>query len=196
VGEPLTRFSTIINVVEKMGRTGPLVFVTVRHEIKGGVGGADLTETQTLVYRAAAVAAATKTGGNTSGEGTELEPLWRRTLVPDPVLLFQYSAVTYNTHRIHYDRPYATEVEGYPGLVVHGPLIATLLMELVHKHTSDFAVADFTVRAVLPLFDNAPLELRGRADDKNFRLAALTSSSNLAMSIEGQFVDAVRRPTG
>jgi 3-methylfumaryl-CoA hydratase len=116
--------------------------------------------------------------------------------VPDPVLLFQYSAVTYNTHRIHYDRPYATEVEGYPGLVVHGPLIATLLMELVHKHTSDFAVADFTVRAVLPLFDNAPLELRGRADDKNFRLAALTSSSNLAMSIEGQFVDAVRRPTG
>jgi 3-methylfumaryl-CoA hydratase len=90
---------------------------------------------------------------------------WSRTIHPDPVLLFRYSAVTFNGHRIHYDHPYVTGVEGYPGLVVHGPLVATLLVDLLRRNRPGVELASFSFRAMRPLFDTAPFTVCGRSDD-------------------------------
>ena len=90
-----------------------------------------------------------------------------RTIVPDPVLLFRYSALTFTGHRIHYDHSYATRVEGYPGLVVHGPLIATLLADLLRRQRPDARLATFTFKAINPLFDTAPFTLCGRFDESH-----------------------------
>jgi 3-methylfumaryl-CoA hydratase len=86
---------------------------------------------------------------------------WQREIVPDDVLLFRYSALTFNGHRIHYDRRYVTEVEGYPGLIVHGPLLATLLLDLVRRNAPDAEVATFRFRAVRPTFDLHPFRVNG-----------------------------------
>ena len=86
---------------------------------------------------------------------------WQREIVPDDVLLFRYSALTFNGHRIHYDRKYVTEVEGYPGLIVHGPLIATLLMDLVRRHAPQADIASFRFKAVRPTFDLNPFRVNG-----------------------------------
>jgi 3-methylfumaryl-CoA hydratase len=93
-------------------------------------------------------------------------------IAPDDVLLFRYSALTFNGHRIHYDRRYVTEVEGYPGLIVHGPLIATMLVDLLRRHLPNAKVASFEFRAVLPVFDTAPFTLHGKpsADGKSVQL--------------------------
>ena len=129
VGEAIARISRIQDVTVKSGRTGPLVFVTVRHEISANNLVA-MTEEHDIVYRG------NPGPGNAAPppSATPGEPTWMRMIDPDPVLLFRYSALTLNSHRIHYDRPYATGVEGYPGLVVHGPLIATLLVDLLRRH--------------------------------------------------------------
>src|SRR5271154_6029379 len=122
VGETFTRTSRITGVQQKEGRTGTLVFVVVRHEI-GNAEGIALTEEQDLVYREHP-----KPGAPASApQPAPSNATWERKVQADDVLLFRYSALTFNGHRIHYDRRYATEVEGYPGLVVHGPLIATML---------------------------------------------------------------------
>jgi 3-methylfumaryl-CoA hydratase len=97
------------------------------------------------------------------------------------VLLFRYSALTFNGHRIHYDRRYVTEVEGYPGLIVHGPLIATLLADLARDHVAPAALATFSFRAVAPLFDVAPFAVCGRRDGGNVRVWAQDALGNLAM---------------
>ena len=128
IGDAMTRTSTIHDVSEKTGRTGPLVFVKVRHEIRrAGEAEIALTEFHDIVYREAPkpddVAPPPKAAPASS--------TWEKQWVPDDVLLFRYSALTFNGHRIHYDRKYVTEVEGYPGLVVHGPMIATLLLDLL-----------------------------------------------------------------
>ena len=109
---------------------------------------------------------------------------WERTIQPDDVLLFRYSALTFNGHRIHYDRRYATEVEGYPGLVVHGPLIATLLMDLLRRNQPAANVARFSFRAVSPLFDTAPFVVCGKPEGKTIALWAKDAAGNLAMSAE------------
>ena len=166
VGETATRISRIADVQLKQGRTGPLVFVRVRHEI-----GDALTEEQDLVYRGHS-----KEADPVPAPG---DPLWTRTVEPGDVLLFRYSALTFNAHRIHYDRRYATEVEGYPGLVVHGPLIATLLLDLV---PSDVRVARFEFRAVRPLFDNGPFFVCGKPEGNIIRLWAQNEKGMLAMS--------------
>ena len=114
----------------KEGRTGPLVFVKVRHELRcNDAAEAALVEFHDIVYREAQQPGDVAPPPQAAPEGT----VWRRTIVPDDVLLFRYSALTFNGHRIHYDRRYVTEVEGYPGLVVHGPLIATLLRDLLRR---------------------------------------------------------------
>ncbi len=97
---------------------------------------------------------------------------WQREVVPDDVLLFRYSALTFNGHRIHYDRRYVTEVEGYPGLIVHGPLIATLLMELLRRELPDADVAGFRFKAVRPTFDLHPLRVNGQREGETVRLWA------------------------
>jgi len=146
----VTRTSTIENVDAKTGRTGPLVFVRVRHEIRrNGETGVALLEFHDIVYREAPVAGAAPP----PPVPAPADAAWLREIVPDDVLLFRYSALTFNGHRIHYDRRYVTEVEGYPGLVVHGPLIATLLLDLLHRQRPEARVARFAFKAVRPTFD-------------------------------------------
>jgi 3-methylfumaryl-CoA hydratase len=161
VGSAIRRDSRIASVKQKDGGTGPLVFVTVRHEIHAD-GDVALIEEQDLVYRGS---------GSPAQPSAPLSPqpqaTWRSTLVADEVLLFRYSALTFNAHRIHYDKPYATTVEGYPGLVVHGPLIATLLLELLRDARPDARIREFSFRARRPLFDNAPFTVCGRALDNH-----------------------------
>lgn len=185
VGETVMRTSTIADISEKKGRSGALVFVTVDHLIEGGSGGR-MRDSHRIVYREAPTAAAPSAGAAAQGTGPGFEPQWRRAITPDPVLLFQYSAVTYNTHRIHYDHPYVTAVEGYPGLVVHGPLTATLLLELLSANLAGRTVSSFSMTALRPLFAVSPIELVGRRDGNAFQLAALDDrSGEIAMRIEG-----------
>ena len=107
---------------------------------------------------------------------------WSRTLTPDDTLLFRYSALTFNAHRIHYDRRYATGVEGYPGLVVHGPLIATLLLDLLRRELPGAMVAQFGFKAIAPLFDVAPFHVCGRREtERTVTLWARTPDGQLAM---------------
>jgi 3-methylfumaryl-CoA hydratase len=103
--------------------------------------------------------------------------------VPDDVLLFRYSALTFNSHRIHYDRRYVTEVEGYPGLVVHGPLLATLLVDLLRRQRPGVALRRFEFRALAPLFDIAPFDVCGRPEDERGAIAlwAQAADGTLAM---------------
>jgi 3-methylfumaryl-CoA hydratase len=177
VGETVTRTSRIASVKQKEGRTGPLVFVLVRHEITNPAGLA-ITEEHDIVYRDRA-----GTGENApEPPSAPLEAAWERKISPDDVLLFRYSALTFNGHRIHYDRRYATEVEGYPGLVVHGPLIATLLLDALRRNVPHAEVARFEFRAVSPLFDTAPFGVCGAPQgDNGIRLWAKNASGGLAM---------------
>ncbi len=147
VGAEVTCRSRIAAVTPKAGRSGPLVFVTVRHEVSDATGPI-LSDEHDIVYRGDAAGAAVRVAAPT-GEA------WRREIRPDPVLLFRYSAVTFNGHRIHYDHPYATQVEGYPGLVVHGPLIATLLVDLLRRERPGTVLKAFSFRALRPLFATA-----------------------------------------
>ena len=176
VGEALERRSTIEDVRMKEGRSGPLVFVKVLHEVQAGRQLA-IVERHDIVYR----------GEPQPGEpvpaGTPApaEAPWRRQVVPDEVLLFRYSALTFNGHRIHYDRRYVTQVEGYPGLIVHGPLIATLLLDLLRREMPQAHVTRFEFRAMKPLFDIAPFELCGAPQGGSVKLWARTPEGHVAM---------------
>jgi len=177
IGESITRVSRILSVKTKQGRTGPLVFVVVRHEISNPQGLA-IAEEQDLVYRDLPQ----------PGELPQSPPpapanaAWQRTIHPDDVLLFRYSALTLNGHRIHYDRRYATDIEGYPGLVVHGPLLATLLLDLLQQSLPKAQVKRFEFRAVSPLFDVSPFQVCGDPEsDGAVHLWAQTSAAGLAM---------------
>ncbi|WP_439579321.1 acyl-CoA dehydrogenase, partial [Elioraea sp.] len=155
-GEMIARQSTIAAIREKAGSTGALVFVTVRHVISGPRGVA-IEEEQDIVYRGlegAAVKAA-------AAPPPLPEDAFTETVDPDPVMLFRYSALTGNGHRIHYDRRYVTEVEGYPGLIVHGPLQATLMAGLVLRARPGQALERIAYRGVRPLFDLAPFTVAG-----------------------------------
>ena len=154
VGLPALREGTIRDVVMKSGKTGALAFVTVAYRFLQD-GTLCLEEEQDIVYRepGAAVAAPVPAALPPPPAGC-----WSRTLLPDTRLLFRFSALTFNAHRIHYDRAYAVEVEGYPGLVVHGPLTAVLLLQLVRQATVR-PVQGFSFRGVAPLFDLGPVRL-------------------------------------
>jgi 3-methylfumaryl-CoA hydratase len=153
VGRDVTRRSRIVSVVPKEGRSGALVFVSVRHEVNDAEG-LVLSDEHDIVYRGESGAAPAAVAAPT-GEA------WRREIHPDPLLLFRYSAVTFNGHRIHYDHPYATGVEGYPGLVVHGPLIATLLVDLLRRERPGVVLRSYSFRAMRPLFDTAAFSVCG-----------------------------------
>jgi 3-methylfumaryl-CoA hydratase len=159
IGDKLERTSTIVDVKEKSGRTGHLIFVKVRHELRrNGSQDVALTEHHNIVYRAAA--APDDVAAPPIAAPTEFD--WQCTVVPDDVLLFRYSALTFNGHRIHYDRQYVTQIEGYPGLVVHGPLIATMLMDLLQRQLSQAVVQTFEFKAVRPTFDIHPFSVQGK----------------------------------
>lgn len=159
VGDEVTRHSRITDVNIKTGRSGSLVFVTVRHEISNARGVA-ISEEHDIVYRDAPAPDA-PAPAPTAAPGGEA---FSRLITPDPVLLFRYSALTFNGHRIHYDRPYVTGVEGYPGLIVHGPLIATLLLDLLRRQMPGARVARFSFKALRPVFDIHTFTVCGQPD--------------------------------
>ena len=180
IGDAVTRTSTIVDVTEKSGRTGQLVFVKVRHEIRRRDEQAiALTEFHDIVYREAPKPGDVAPPPKPAPSGSR----WERTWVPDDVLLFRYSALTFNGHRIHYDRRYVTEVEGYPGLIVHGPLIATLLLDLLRHAMPDATVARYEFRAIRPVFDIHPFAVCGepQPDGTTVRLWARDHEGFLAM---------------
>ncbi|GAB4038533.1 MAG: MaoC family dehydratase N-terminal domain-containing protein [Rubrivivax sp.] len=180
VGDEATRVSRILRVEAKHGRSGELVFVTVRHEI-GGARGLALTEEHDIVYRAAPAP------GDPAPvpHRAPADEHFARTIEPDPVLLFRYSALTFNGHRIHYDRRYCTEVEGYPGLVVHGPLIATLLVDLLRRERPSARLTRFAFTALRPTFDTHRFEVCGRDDgDGRCALWARDHEGGLTMRAE------------
>ena len=178
VGDTITRTSRILDVSGKQGRSGMLVFVTVRHEFANARGVA-LTEEHDIVYRENprpdAPVPVPKPQPAPSGEA------FSREIVPDPVLLFRYSALTFNGHRIHYDRPYVTGVEGYPGLIVHGPLIATLLVDLLRRNLPQAKVRRFSFRAIRPLFDIHRFTVCGQTQGKRVALWARDHEGWLTM---------------
>lgn len=168
VGEAITRTSRILDVSAKEGRSGRLVFVAVRHEI-ANVRGMALAEEHDIVYRDNPQPGAPAP----KPQPAPAEAAFEREVVPDPVLLFRYSALTFNGHRIHYDRSYVTEVEGYPGLIVHGPLLATLLLDLLWRQMPQARVTRFDFRALRPVFDINRFSVCGRPDgDKRVALWA------------------------
>ena len=163
LGERVTRASTIRKVETKSGRSGNLVFVTVEHQLSGAQGPA-VVEQQDIVYREPAA------GSTAAPAGAPPSPSapWRRDVFPDPVLLFRYSALTMNGHRIHYDRPYAMHEEAYPGLVVHGPLQATLLADLATRHLKA-PISTFEFRGMSPAFEGIMLHVCGEATETGAR---------------------------
>ena len=180
VGDAVARTSTIEDVRSKDGRSGPLVFVRVRHELRcNGAAEPALVEFHDIVYRDAQRADDVAPPPVRAPQGAS----WQRTITADEVLLFRYSALTFNGHRIHYDRKYATEVEGYPGLVVHGPLIATLLLDLLRRQMPGADVAGFHFKAVRPTFDLQPFRVNGQpqADGKTVALWAQDHEGWLTM---------------
>jgi 3-methylfumaryl-CoA hydratase len=177
IGEPMRRVSRIAAVTVKEGRSGPLVFVTVRHEVSGPAGLA-LADEHDIVYRGAGAGAAAAPAAAPAGEA------WSREIRPDPVLLFRYSAATFNGHRIHYDQPYATRVEAYPGLVVHGPLVATLLVDLLRRNRPGIELASYAFRALRPLFDTAPFAVCGLPDDASRSARLWTRDAEDAITME------------
>ncbi len=159
VGDPIGRKSEIRSVEPKSGSTGSMVFVTVKHTISGPRG-VSFVEEHDIVYREAA-------GPGEQPKAPKPAPAdatWTKTIMADPVLLFRFSALTFNGHRIHYDQPYVTGTEGYPGLIVHGPLLGLLQIELARRANADKIPRSFEFRALSPVFAGAAFHIHGRRE--------------------------------
>lgn len=183
LGERVRRETTLADMSLKSGGTGTLVFATVTNRIFGA-GGLAVEDERRTVFREEV-----KAGERNQAPRRDPAPAdvpWRRRITPDPVLLFRYSALTFNSHRIHYDLKWATQTEGYPGLVVHGPLTTTLLIDFARDSNPGRTIRSYTTQARAPLFDVAPFELRGRptADGRGAELWAVTPEGTIAMSAE------------
>jgi 3-methylfumaryl-CoA hydratase len=178
VGERLVRHSEVVGLRPKVGNSGRLLFVTIRHRLIGRAGGG-IVEEQDIVLREPARGAAPA--------APAAEPRaadFERTVAPTPTLLFRFSALTFNAHRIHYDHPYATKVEGYDGLVVHGPLMAVLMLDLIDRVRPDATIDSFTFKAVNPAFSPHPLAVKAKASETGFETwvesAGLAASTGVA----------------
>jgi 3-methylfumaryl-CoA hydratase len=177
-GQVIGRTSTVASISEKTGSSGHLVFVEIDHATHAD-GALAVMERQTLVYREASTQAPIPlSGGSPDFAGWQ----WRRDIVPGAALLFRYSALTFNSHRIHYDTPYAVNEERYRGLVVHGPLTATLLLDLAGRELGGNALRTFAFRGQSPAFVDETLHLAGKQDGKRIDLAALGSDGRVVMS--------------
>jgi 3-methylfumaryl-CoA hydratase len=185
-GDEITRRSELADATVKQGRTGELLFVTVRSAFTRA-GAVIATEEQDLVYRS----------GPPAGDATaprrpvpeEDAGPWRIQIVPDPVLLFRFSALTYNAHRIHYDADYATAVEGHPGLVVHGPLLALLCFELPRRHAPRQRVTQLSFRARSPVYVGQRCAVTGGPRDGGDAACAMQVTGpegNVAMTAEAR----------
>lgn len=187
VGDRVTKETFVKSITSKAGRSGKLMFVTYGSRIIGPRGLA-LEEDQKLVYREQAV---TAINSRIPDKQTHVDDVWQRKLIIDPVMLFRYSASVFNSHRIHYDHPYATKVEKYPDLVVSGGLTALLLLELVRENWSERApkMAGCVMRAMAPLYANHTITLQGAPsrDGCSCRLRALDNAGNVAMELSATF---------
>lgn len=185
IGAPIARLSRVASITEKSGHSGRLVFVDVVHETHAD-GALAVSETQTLVYRDA-VPANAPLSPPPPGEGRFDPAPWpvHRELTPDSRLLFRYSALTFNAHRIHYDAPYVTAVERYRGLVVHGPLTASLLLQLAGSAFGENRLASFAFRGVSPAIADDPLHLVLNAADGTVRFGAFAGDGRHVMQGEG-----------
>lgn len=172
IGAVIERRSKVASVSEKEGGSGRLAFVDVEHTTTAN-GTPSVIETQTLVYRDAAAPDA-PLSPPPPGEGRFDPAGWEatRTITPDARLLFRYSALTFNTHRIHYDAPYARDVERYRGLVVHGPLTASLLLQLAAQELGENRLRCFAFRGLSPAIADEPLHLVMKKGEKGYDLAA------------------------
>jgi 3-methylfumaryl-CoA hydratase len=181
-GEAVSRISQVLSVTEKTGGSGQLVFVEVEHQTHGAAGLA-VREIQSLVYRAPAEPG-TPPAPPPLGEGKFDPSAWtaHRVLVPSEPLLFRYSALTFNSHRIHYDAPYAMAEENYRGLVVHGPLTATLLLDLAQRELGDNALKTFAFRGLSPAICGEMMHLVLRSKDAAFELGAFAADGRQVMS--------------
>jgi 3-methylfumaryl-CoA hydratase len=180
VDERVERHSVLHGVDVKQGRSGELVFVTVRHQFQHA-GATLCTEEQDIVYRSQAPGQARSL--TRPSADPVAAPDWRFEVTPDAAWLFRFSALTYNTHRIHYDEPYVTGVEGYPALVVHGPLLALLLLEIPRRYVPDRPVVAFDHRLTTPVFAGETIVVTGHADGDRIELAAAVPGA--ASSISG-----------
>jgi len=183
LGEAVRRETTLADISLKTGSTGALVFATVVNRVFGARGLA-LEDERRTVFREEVKAGERNQAPRRDPAPTDLP--WRRRITPDPVLLFRFSALTFNSHRIHYDLRWATETEGYPGLVVHGPLTTTLLIDFARDSNPGRPIRAYSTQARAPLFDVAPFELRGRptAAGGGAELWAVTPEGTIAMSAE------------
>ncbi|OGL20368.1 MAG: hypothetical protein A3F92_00185 [Candidatus Rokubacteria bacterium RIFCSPLOWO2_12_FULL_71_22] len=182
IGETVRRETALADIAVKHGGTGTLVFATVKSRVSGADGLA-LEDERRTVFRDEV-----KTGERNQAPRREPAPgdvPWRRRVTADPILLFRFSALSFNSHRIHYDRPWAMEREGYPGLVVHGPLTTTLLVDFARDQNPGRQIVAYATQARAPLFDTSPFELRGRpTGDGRSELWAVTPEGTVAMSAE------------
>lgn len=180
-GTALCRISTIAGITEKQGNTGRLIFVEIDHQTQAD-GALAIEERQTIVYRDATQVLPTPRPADCVPQTAAWD--WHRTLTPSETLLFRYSALTFNSHRIHYDRPYAIEQEQYRGLVVHGPLMATLLLDLAARELGPNRLTRFAFRGQSPAFAGEPLHLVGRQTGNDVTLAALGGDGRVVISAE------------
>jgi 3-methylfumaryl-CoA hydratase len=183
-GQEVERISTLRDIEFKSGRSGALCFVTVEHRLLAD-GQLAIVERQDIVYRDAAKAVAPAAEINHGARTRENPP--HRSIAPTESLLFRYSALTFNSHRIHYDRAYAMSAEGYPGLVVHGPLQATLLA-LLAEEMQGAPLSRFTFRSISPLFDNNPIGLQCKADESGLDLWSTGPGSLVATRAKAEFL--------
>jgi 3-methylfumaryl-CoA hydratase len=179
IGQTVERVSTVVDLTAKQGASGDLVFLLLRHALSGPDGTA-VVEEQDIVYREPprpdeAATVPRRPAG---------KAVWRHETPTSEALLFRYSALIFNAHRIHYDRPYC-EREGYPGLVVHGPLIATLLADLVRRST-DVPMTAFRFRAVSPLFNGSPCVACGVPEGQRVRLWAEDGNGGVVMEAQAE----------
>ncbi len=184
LGAEVTKTTTIRDVTRKSGRSGELGFVTVAHDFSHA-GALCLTEVQNIVYRAPPAPGSPPPQAPPAPDGAQFS----RRIQPDPVLLFRYSALIFYGHRIHYDADYTREVEGYPGLIVHGPLTATLLIAFGMEQAEGRQLRQIEIRAMSPLFAPAPFWLEGVADGGSLSLWARTEAGGCAMKVTLHFAD-------
>ncbi|MDA0261279.1 MAG: MaoC family dehydratase N-terminal domain-containing protein, partial [Proteobacteria bacterium] len=183
IGDPIRLESELLSLESKQGRTGALIFATVINRVFGAGGELAIEEEYDVVAREAVPAG--QTNPLPASEPVPAETAWRRTVSVDAVMLFRFSALVFNPHRIHYDRAHATGIEGYPGLVVHGPLHLILLLDLLRDEQPDRPIAALTMRAKAPLFDDAPVALAGRltADGGGAELWTVTPTGGIATEV-------------
>jgi len=185
-GETIQRSSTIQSIKLKQGRSGNLGFVCVAHELSGN-SGVVLQEEHDIVYRDMPTGSISAQPAYKADEHHDFS----RTVTPDPALLFRYSALTFNAHRIHYDRDYAKDIESYPGLVVHGPLLAIFLLELLTDNYPDTTLSGFSFKAIRPVFDIESFRVCGNKPDNtgNAKLWIADNAGKLCMEARAELAN-------